>query len=132
MPKSDFPDDANETTVLVALHGSWNRSRKIGYSVHRVVLRSTGEVKTHDVLIDGWLDRSSDSAWGRPVDVELLPDGSVLISDDGKNAVYRLAWHTTTPATTTTTTPPATTTTTTTTTTDDAVYVLAVLLVAAA
>ena len=129
LPKSDFPDDANETTVLVALHGSWNRSRKIGYSVHRVVLRSTGEVKTHDVLIDGWLDRSSDSAWGRPVDVELLPDGSVLISDDGKNAVYRLAWHTTPPATTTTTTTPATTTTTT---TDDAVYVLAVLLVAAA
>ena len=99
------------------------------------MLRSTGEVKTHDVLIDGWLDRSSDSAWGRPVDVELLPDGSVLISDDGKNAVYRLAWHTTPPATTTTTTTPATTTTTleaTTTTTDGAVFVLAVLLVAAA
>ena len=115
------------------------------------MLRSTGEVKTHDVLIDGWLDRSSDSAWGRPVDVELLPDGSVLISDDGKNAVYRLAWHTTTPAATTTTTTPATTTTTTTeatttttevtttttleattTTTDGAVFVLAVLLVAAA
>ena len=116
------------------MHGSWNRSRKIGYSVHRVVLRSTGEVKTHDVLIDGWLDRSSDSAWGRPVDVELLPDGSVLISDDGKNAVYRLAWHTTPPATTTTTTTPATTTTleATTTTTDGAVFVLAVLLVAAA
>ena len=117
------------------------------------MLRSTGEVKTHDVLIDGWLDRSSNSAWGRPVDVELLPDGSVLISDDGKNAVYRLAWHTTPPATTTTTTTttPATTTTTTTeatttttevtttttleattTTTDGAVFVLAVLLVAAA
>ena len=106
------------------------------------MLRSTGEVKTHDVLIDGWLDRSSDSAWGRPVDVELLPDGSVLISDDGKNVVYRLAWHRTTPAATTTTTTEETTTTTevtttttleaTTTTTDGAVFVLAVLLVAAA
>ena len=93
LPEADFPDNAEETTVIVALHGSWNRSRKIGYSVHRVILRANGEVKTHDVLIDGWLDRAADSAWGRPVDVEQLPDGSILISDDGANVVYRLAYR---------------------------------------
>jgi glucose/arabinose dehydrogenase len=71
--------------ILVAEHGSWNRSRKIGYQVERVEL---GPKKARAPFLTGFL--RGQEAWGRPVDVLELEDGSVLVSDDEAGAVYRL------------------------------------------
>ena len=73
--------------IVVAEHGSWNRSEPVGY---RVVMVDPSGKDPEAPLVTGWL--RDERAWGRPVDVELLPDGSLLISDDGAGAVYRLRW----------------------------------------
>jgi glucose/arabinose dehydrogenase len=75
--------------IFIAEHGSWNRSRKIGYRVARVVVEG-GRAVRHEVFAEGWLQ--GESAWGRPVDIELMPDGSLLVSDDGAGAIYRIAY----------------------------------------
>ena len=71
--------------IVVAEHGSWNRSQPVGYRV--VVVDPAGKAP-ETTLVGGWL--RGDRAWGRPVDVELLPDGSLLVSDDDAGAVYRV------------------------------------------
>jgi glucose/arabinose dehydrogenase len=77
--------------AVVALHGSWNRSRKSGYKVVRVLLeRKPGgsAVRGVEDLVSGWLN--GEMAWGRPSDVLAMPDGSLLIADDQQGLVYRL------------------------------------------
>lgn len=77
--------------AVIALHGSWNRSRKSGYKVVRAVLERKGDgrpVKRVEDLVTGWLD--GEVAWGRPADVLAMPDGSLLIADDQQGLVYRL------------------------------------------
>jgi len=86
-------------TVLVAEHGSWNRARKIGYRLSLVKLSgassSSGKVTSmsRQDFATGWLDAARNNAWGRPVDVTQLPDGSILVSDDGANCVYRITYR---------------------------------------
>jgi glucose/arabinose dehydrogenase len=75
--------------IFVAEHGSWNRSRKIGYRIARVVVEG-GRAVRHEVFAEGWL--RGESAWGRPVDLEVLPDGSLLVSDDSAGVIYRIAY----------------------------------------
>ena len=75
--------------IFVAEHGSWNRSRKIGYRIARVVVEGGRAVK-HEVFAEGWLQ--GESAWGRPVDLEVMPDGSLLVSDDSAGVIYRIAY----------------------------------------
>ncbi len=75
--------------ALIAEHGSWNRTKPQGYRIMRVPLVS-GAGTGYEVFIDGWLDEATGEAWGRPVDMEWLPDGSLLISDDMAGAVYRV------------------------------------------
>lgn len=77
--------------VLVAEHGSWNRSKKIGYNVTLVNV-SDNKVTGHEVFASGWLDEAAQKAWGRPVDVLVLNDGSVLVSDDHANVIYRISY----------------------------------------
>lgn len=76
--------------VIVAEHGSWNRSNKSGYRVMAVALDGS-KVLSYKPLVTGFED--NERAWGRPVDVQPLPDGSVLISDDLAGAVYRVTYH---------------------------------------
>lgn len=76
-----------EGTALVAQHGSWNRSHPIGYQVARLHV-SGARVTASEQFLSGFLDKGS--AWGRPVDVLELSDGSVLVSDDTAHAVYRV------------------------------------------
>lgn len=76
--------------VFLAEHGSWNRSRKIGYRVSLVRL-SGGRAVSYEPFVEGWL--RGDDAWGRPVDVQEAPDGSLLVSDDRAGLVYRIAWR---------------------------------------
>lgn len=77
--------------AVIALHGSWNRSRKSGYKVVRAVLERKPEgsvVKRVEDLVTGWLE--GEVAWGRPADVLAMPDGSLLVADDQQGLVYRL------------------------------------------
>jgi glucose/arabinose dehydrogenase len=86
-----FPNDYRGS-IFIAEHGSWNRSRKVGYRVVRVVLDAKGNVTRQEVFAQGWLG-SDESVWGRPVDLLTLPDGSLLISDDYAGAIYRITYR---------------------------------------
>lgn len=83
--------------ALVAQHGSWNRSKKVGYKIMQ--LNIDGEEATSETFIEGWLDEESQEAFGRPVDLLQLEDGSVLISDDFGDAIYRVTYEATMAAT---------------------------------
>ncbi|MEM7106733.1 MAG: sorbosone dehydrogenase family protein [Bacteroidota bacterium] len=85
-----FPDDYSGD-VIVAQHGSWNRSKKIGYRLMRVRIENNRATEA-EVFIDGWLDDKKQEAWGRPVDVLEMPDGSLLVSDDYANLIYRVSY----------------------------------------
>jgi len=76
--------------VIIAEHGSWNRSSKVGYRLSLVRLEKNKAV-SYTPFIEGWLE--GESAWGRPVDVEVMADGSLLISDDKAGAIYRVTYH---------------------------------------
>jgi glucose/arabinose dehydrogenase len=75
--------------VFIAEHGSWNRSHKIGYRVSLVRVQD-GRAISYEPFAQGWLQ--GEEAWGRPVDVQELPDGSLLVSDDAGGAIYRIAY----------------------------------------
>ena len=77
--------------ALIAEHGSWNRSRKSGYRISRVELDGNTSVG-YNSFIEGWLDEESQEAFGRPVDLLFLEDGSLLISDDVADAIYRVTY----------------------------------------
>jgi glucose/arabinose dehydrogenase len=77
--------------LFVAEHGSWNRSRKIGYQV--VLVRLDGErVVGQEPFATGWL-RPDESVIGRPVDLLQLRDGSLLLSDDSAGRIYRITYE---------------------------------------
>ena len=78
--------------VLIAEHGSWNRSKKVGYQLSMVTLEDNRAVD-YQPFAKGWLDEKEDEPWGRPVDIEQLPDGSILVSDDFANAIYRISYR---------------------------------------
>jgi glucose/arabinose dehydrogenase len=76
--------------LFIAEHGSWNRSKKSGYRVMMARIEG-GKVLEHTVFAEGFLDTATDKAWGRPVDVQVMPDGALLVSDDQAGAIYRIA-----------------------------------------
>lgn len=73
--------------IFVAQHGSWNRSSKVGYRVVSVRLED-GEAVAAEPFAEGWLQ--GEEAWGRPVDVLVMRDGALLVSDDRAGAIYRI------------------------------------------
>jgi glucose/arabinose dehydrogenase len=82
--------------IIIAQHGSWNRSEKTGY---RLVVATLGKYKVESVepFVTGWLQKGDDIEddgmhWGRPVDVINMPDGSILVSDDYADAIYRITY----------------------------------------
>ncbi|GMQ24262.1 PQQ-dependent sugar dehydrogenase [Algoriphagus sp. oki45] len=81
-----------KNNAIIAKHGSWNRSKKSGYEVDWVQVNSNGHVTERKTFASGWLDEASQEVWGRPVDVQELPDGSILISDDMANCIYRITY----------------------------------------
>jgi glucose/arabinose dehydrogenase len=76
--------------IFIAEHGSWNRSTPIGYRVSHVVVDGDRAVK-YEPFAQGWLMGSFH--WGRPVDVLVMPDGALLVSDDFAGAVYRISYQ---------------------------------------
>jgi len=87
-----FPT-AYRDQAFIAEHGSWNRSSRIGYRVTLVRIDGAGRPLSYEPFAEGWLDTRSQSAWGRPADVLVAPDGSLLVSDDYAGAVYRIRYR---------------------------------------
>jgi glucose/arabinose dehydrogenase len=85
-----FPAPYNDS-LYIAMHGSWNSSRKVGYKVMRVPLKD-GEVAGEGVdFMTGFL-RPDGAVPGRPAGVTVAQDGSLLVSDDKGGYIYRVAW----------------------------------------
>ena len=87
---SQFPE-AYRGQVFIAEHGSWNRSVPIGYRVSLVRLdgdRALG----YEPFAEGWL-RQDGRVLGRPVDLLVMPDGALLVSDDSAGAIYRIVYE---------------------------------------
>lgn len=78
-----------QNQILIAEHGSWNRSSKIGYRVTKVDLQKNSAI-SYQTFIDGWLQ--DQTARGRPVDILQMPDGAILISDDYAGIIYRVTY----------------------------------------
>lgn len=76
-----------QTVALVALHGSWNRSRKDGYKVVSLHFDEDGMIEEQDFLTGFLVD---DTALGRPAEIAEAPDGTIYVSDDLRNAIYRI------------------------------------------
>jgi glucose/arabinose dehydrogenase len=83
-----FPDEY-DGQVLIAEHGSWNRSKKVGYRIS-LVRMVNGEAVGYEVFADGWLENERTA--GRPVDLLVLDDGSMLVSDDQNGVIYRISY----------------------------------------
>jgi glucose/arabinose dehydrogenase len=77
--------------IFIAEHGSWNRSSKVGYRVTMVTLDTNRKPVAYEAFAQGWLQ--GQQAWGRPADVVVAPDGSLLVSDDTAGAVYRIRYR---------------------------------------
>ena len=89
--KNEFPEKY-KNSLFVALHGSWNKyNGKSGYKVIFVKLDSNGDFLSQEDFITGWLQNEKD--WGRPVSPFIMSDGSMLISDDKYDAIYRITYE---------------------------------------
>jgi glucose/arabinose dehydrogenase len=86
---TQFPPEYRNQ-VFIAEHGSWNRSQKIGYRVSLVRVDGNGRAVSYAPFAEGWL--AGQQAWGRPADVLVAPDGSLLVSDDSAGAIYRISY----------------------------------------
>jgi glucose/arabinose dehydrogenase len=78
--------------IFVAAHGSWNRTKASGGLVNFVPIKSDGTAGPSEVFAEGWLDAVTGSYRGRPVDVAVWKDGSLLVSDDYAGAIYRISY----------------------------------------
>jgi glucose/arabinose dehydrogenase len=76
--------------IFIAEHGSWNRIVPIGYRVVFAQLQGDSAIG-YQIFASGWLQGMT--AWGRPVDVLVMPDGALLVSDDKAGAVYRISYQ---------------------------------------
>ena len=79
-----------KNAIFLARHGSWNRSKKFGGDILVVHLKKDGTVKSTEVFLTGFLQNNN--YVGRPVDVEIMKDGSMLVSDDWNGAIYRITY----------------------------------------
>ena len=83
-----------KNNIFMARHGSWNRNTKQGYDVMRVVLDGKGKVVKYEPFLTGFLtdEKADPPMWGRPVDVQVIADGSMLVTDDYNGVVYRISY----------------------------------------
>jgi len=83
-----FPESYRKQ-IFIAEHGSWNRLPPIGYRIMLVRLKD-GKAASYETFAEGWLGTLA--AWGRPVDVQVMPDGALLVSDDKAGVIYRIGY----------------------------------------
>jgi glucose/arabinose dehydrogenase len=85
-----FPSE-NVGDAFVALHGSWNRSKRTGYKVVRLKLDHGVPNGEYEDFLAGFVS-SNASVWGRPVGVMVAHDGALIVSDDGNGTLWRIVW----------------------------------------
>lgn len=86
--------DAYKQGAVLALHGSWNRTTKTGYKVIYFPWNAQTQTPGDQIdLVTGWLDDASQTAWGRPVDTAVSPQGDMLVSDDQSGTIYKLSYQ---------------------------------------
>jgi glucose/arabinose dehydrogenase len=85
-----FPS-SYKNQMLIARHGSWNRTKKSGHDISLVKIQNNKSLGL-ETFASGWLDEATQKVWGRPVDILVLPDGSMLVSDDQANVIYRITY----------------------------------------
>jgi glucose/arabinose dehydrogenase len=76
--------------IFIAEHGSWNRHTKNGYRIERVSVNADGTNASQEVFASGFTDGTK--VFGRPSDVIVAPDGSLLIADDQAHAIYQISY----------------------------------------
>ena len=84
-----FPSEYHED-IFAAEHGSWNRSRRVGYEVIRVPLKKGVPTGEYEDFMTGFTTPEG-NVWGRPVGVTVAKDGALIVTDDGSNTVWRVA-----------------------------------------
>lgn len=79
--------------IFIAEHGSWNRTPEAGHTGYRITVATLdgNTVTDYSVFAEGWL-APDNSSWGRPVDIEVMPDGALLVTDDSTGAIYRITY----------------------------------------
>jgi glucose/arabinose dehydrogenase len=78
--------------IFAAEHGSWNKSARTGYEVVRVPLQQQGHATgEYEDFLTGFVTKDG-KVWGRPVGVAVAKDGSLLVSDDGSNSIWRVSY----------------------------------------
>jgi glucose/arabinose dehydrogenase len=87
---NNFPPEYREQ-IFIAEHGSWNRTEPLGYRVTLVKLDASGKSVSYSNFAEGWLQPNG-KVLGRPVDVQELKDGSLLVSDDYSGVIYRIVY----------------------------------------
>jgi glucose/arabinose dehydrogenase len=86
-----FPPDW-KNNIIIAEHGSWNRTEKSGYNLTRVILNLAGnKAEKSEVFLSGLLN--GQDILERLVDVQVMPDGALLVSDDWNGAIYRISYQ---------------------------------------
>jgi glucose/arabinose dehydrogenase len=89
IPEEGWPEEY-WYNMLVAYHGSWNRSTPTGYKIVRIKMDSKGNYLGTEDFITGWLTDAGDKS-GRPVDIKVFPGGTAYISDDSSGVIYKLS-----------------------------------------
>lgn len=88
-----FPQEY-QGDAFVAMHGSWNRARRTGYKIGRIHFSGDKPAGGYDDFVTGWaLGEDQRQVWGRPVGLLLLTDGSMLVTDDGANKIWRISYR---------------------------------------
>jgi glucose/arabinose dehydrogenase len=78
--------------IFASEHGSWNKATRVGYEVIRVPMHQTGHASgEYEDFLTGFV-LPNGQVWGRPVGITLAPDGSLLVSDDGSNSIWRVSY----------------------------------------
>lgn len=91
IPANRWPADW-ENDLLVAYHGSWNRSEPTGYKIVKFKVDKNGRLAEVGDFVTGWLSENKKKVYGRPVDLKFGPDGSLYISDDAAGIIYSVKY----------------------------------------
>ena len=90
-PGGSFPADY-KGDAFVAFHGSWNRAKRTGYKVVRLIMKDGRPTGVYEDFLTGFVAGDA-SVWGRPVDVAVTRDGALLVTDDEGGAIWRVTWR---------------------------------------